>query len=119
MKLTRLRPAASALACAGPALADNDLTGIDADTDLQGDGKVTLELVVQRAQRGAHVGRGADGAKRVVFPDPWYPEQHDDSIADELLDRPPMALSSRSHSFEVTASDITQRFGIKGLAEHG
>ena len=76
-------------------LAGDDLAGVDAGADRHRDAVVALELDVQRVEPGAHVERRADGPQGVVLVRLRHPEHGHDGVADELLDRPAVALDGR------------------------
>ena len=99
------------------AVPGHDLAGIDADADPDPDPELLLELFVQPGQGKAKIGRGADGAQRVVFVQLRDPEDGHHRITDELLEGAAMALEDRSHRIEVPRHDLPERLGIESLAK--
>ena len=81
------------------------------------DPELLLELFVQPGQGKAKIGRGADGAQRVVFVQLRDPEDGHHRIADELLEGAAVALEDRSHRIEVPRHDLSERLGIESLAK--
>ena len=55
--------------------------------------------------------------QRVVIADDREPEDRDDRIADDLLDRPAVRLEDQPHSIEVEGQDLAQRLRVELLAE--
>ena len=74
---------------------------------------------VQGRQRDLHLGGGADGPERVVLVDDRDAEDRHDRVADELLDRPTVALEDRPHRVEPAAHDRAQRLRVEVLAKSG
>ena len=99
------------------AVPGHDLAGIDADADPDPDSELLLELFVQPGEGKAKIGRGADGAQRVVFVQLRDPEDGHHRITDELLEGAAVALEDRSHRIEVPRHDLSERLGIESLAE--
>ena len=58
-------------------------------------------------------------AERIVFVRDRDPEDGHDRVADELLDRPAVALDDPPQVFEVPPHARTQRLRIRRLAERG
>ncbi len=87
--------------------ADDDLAGVDPDARLEpvlGDG-------------GAHLGRSANCAQRVVLVRDGDPEDGHHGIADELLDGAAVTLEDHAKILEVAPHPCAQRLGIRRLAE--
>ena len=101
------------------ALAGDDLAGVDADAALDPDAPVALQLLVQLDERGAHVGRRADGAQGVVLVHDRDAEHGHDGVADELLDGAAVALDRLAHRVEVAGHDAPGRLGVEALAHRG
>ena len=89
------------------ALARQDLARVHADPRLQ------LEL----RQRVAHLRRGAQRTQRVVLVRDRHAEHRHHRIADELLDRPAVALDNRLHALEVPAQPALEHLRIGRVAQ--
>ena len=71
------------------------------------------------AKRVAHLRSGADRSQGVVLVQDRDSEHGHHRVADELLDRPFVALDDRLHLVEVAAHHPSQRLGVELLAERG
>ena len=65
------------------------------------------------------LGGRLDRAQRVVVVADRQPEDRDDRVADDLLDRAAVRLEDRAHLIEVEGQDLAQRLRIEALAERG
>jgi hypothetical protein len=103
---------------AGGRVAGDDLAGVEPDPDRDLDAPVAHELTVQRAECLPHLDGRADGSERVVLVHRRRAEDGHHGVADELLDRSPVALEDAAHLVEVARVDPPHRLGIDALAEH-
>ena len=67
-----------------------------------GDAPLRRELLVQGGEGASHVGRGANGAQRIVLVQVRQAEHGHDGVADELLDPPAVPLDHAAHLLPVT-----------------
>ena len=102
---------------AGGGVARDDLARVHADPHLEPYAPLLLELVVQRREPVAHLGRRADAAERVVLVDAWDAEDGHDGVADELLDRAVVTLDDGAHLVEVADHDPPHRLWVEPLAQ--
>ena len=100
-------------------VADHHLSGVHAGPRAQPRARQEIRVVVQRIERLADVDRGADGTERVVFTQPWDPEDRDHSVADELLYRPAVSFDHAPRSVEVAPKQRLQSLRVEPLAELG
>ena len=100
-------------------VAGDDLAGVHPRPQRQPHASLRLQLRVQRLDRRAHLDHGADGAKRVVLMDSRDAEDGHDGVADELLDRPTVALERARGGLEVAGHDAADRLGVELGAEFG
>ena len=103
----------------GPGLgvARHDLARVHPGPEADGDPALRLELAVHGAQGVADLPGGPDRPQGVVLVDRGDPEHRHHRIADELLDRPPVALDDRAHRGEVAGHQGPQRLGVQLLAQ--
>ena len=81
--------------------------------------EATLELLVQEHGPLLHLRRRPHRAEGVVLVRDRYAEDPDDSVADELLDRPAVPLDGPPHLVEVAEHQGANRFGVEALAHRG
>src|SRR5439155_1739897 len=96
----------------GAGVVGHDLAGVHADPVGERRAPARQELLVQPLERALHVPRGAARAQRVVLVQARQPEHRHHRVADELLDRPAVALDDRLHRVEITAEDLAQRLRV-------
>jgi hypothetical protein len=102
---------------AAGAVAGHDLAGVHADADADPHSQLALEVLVEAGERDAQLRRGAHGSQRIVLVQFWEPEDGHHRVADELLQRPSVALEHRADGGEVARHDLTERFRVEALAE--
>ena len=83
--------------------ARDDLTGVDADTDRDGDAVAPLERLVERPRGPLDLERRAYGADAVILVRNRRAEDGHDRVADVLVDRPPVVLDRAREDAEVRA----------------
>ena len=93
------------------------LSGVDAGSEADGDATVCLELDIQTPQALADLGGRPHRAERVIFVKLRNAEDRHYRIADELLDRPAVALNDRVHFGEVTAHQGAHRLWVELFAK--
>ena len=99
--------------------AGDDLTGVDPRAQREGRAEVALELLVQRGDRVAQLGRRPHCAERVVFVQHRHAEDGHGRVADELLDAPAVPLDDRPHGVEEPAEHVPDALRVEPLAELG
>ena len=70
----------------------HDLAGVHPDAQLEADAMAAMELGVEAIERRGELGGGSDRPQGIVLVQHGQPEARHDRVADELLDRPAMAL---------------------------
>ena len=100
-------------------IADDHLSGVHARPRAQPLRVREIRVVVQRIERLPDVDRGADGTKRVVFTQPWDPEDRDHGVADELLHRPAVSFDHAPRGVEVAPQQRLQSLRVEPLPELG
>jgi hypothetical protein len=98
-------------------IGSDDLAGVDARANGKTHAVRFLQLLVQTAERGAHVDRGPDGAQCVVVVDSRDAEDRHRRVADELLHHPTVPLDLAADQVEVTLHHSPQCLRIERLAE--
>jgi hypothetical protein len=78
---------------------------------------VARELAVQLGERIAHLGGGAHRPQGVILVQHGNAEHRHHRVADELLDRPLVALDDPPHAREVARHDVPQRLRVEPLPE--
>ncbi len=99
--------------------ARHDLARVDADSQRERRPVVPLELVVQRLERLAQLGGGANRAQGVVLVHLGHAEDGHHGVADELLHRAAVLLDHRLGGLEVARQHVAQALRIEPLAERG
>ena len=94
-----------------------DLARVDAGPHTDPDPERRLELVVQARELAAELDRGPDCAQRVVLVHDRDPEDAEDGVADELLDRAAVALEHRPRRLVIARPDTPERLRIKLLTK--
>jgi hypothetical protein len=108
--------------CEGVAVcrvAGEDLAGVDPGANVDSGAVEAFELVVQAAELSTKLDGRAHGAQRIVLVDDRDPEDGEDGVADELLDRAPVSLEHLARGLVVARPDAPQRLGVEPLAERG
>ena len=98
-------------------LAEGDLAGGDPGPDDQADVPGLFEPVVQGGQRALGLRGRFDRAQGVVIVTHREPEDGDDRVADDLLDRAAMRLEDQPHLIEIEGQHLAKRLWIEALAE--
>ena len=98
-------------------VADNADAGVHADAHDQPHPPHLLELDVQRFDAGDEVERSSACAVGIVLVGDGDAEDAHDGVADELLDRPPVAVQGLLAGCVVAKLDAPERLGIQSLAE--
>ena len=98
-------------------IADDADAGVHADAHDQPHAPHLLELDVQRFDAGDEVERSSACAVGIVLVGDRDAEDAHDGVADELLDRPPVAVQRLLAGREVAKLDAPERLGIESLAE--
>ncbi len=98
---------------AGGGIAGHDLAGVDPDPDLEPDFGLTVEL------RDAllHGDGRAHRAQRVVLVHDRHAEDRHHLVADELLDRPAVALDRGRRPLEEAEHQVPERLGIEPVCQ--
>ena len=96
---------------------DDADAGVHADADDQAHPPYLLELDVQRVDAGDEVERSSACAVGIVLVGDGDAEDAHDGVADELLDRPPVAVQSLLAGCVVAKLDAPERLGIQSLTE--
>ena len=99
----------------GVPVTDDDLAGVEADSERDGIG----ELPVQLGERNANLSRGADRAQRVILVRSWDAKNRHDRVADVLLDGATVARDHGGRTLEVRGHERPNGLGIAGFAEGG
>jgi hypothetical protein len=108
--LLEVRGDVDRIACdQGLAFAGNDLSGVDADSDMK----------LQAPDRLADLIRGPHSAERVVLVHQGNAEDGHGGIADELLDRAAVALEDRAQLGVIAAHGLAQQLGVGTVAHSG
>ena len=94
-----------------------DLARVDAGADADPDPERRLELVVQARELAAELDGRPHRAQRVVLVHDRDPEDAEDGVADELLDRAAMALEHRPRRLVIARPDAPERFRVELLAK--
>ena len=79
----------------------------------------TVKLLVEDAKGNLSLGSGSDGSQSIVLAGRCEPEDRDDRVAYDLLDRPAVRLEDQPHRVEVEGQDPEQRLRVELLAEGG
>ena len=98
-------------------VACDHLAGVDARAHLDPDAVGGVEPVVQLRERLAKLDCGPDGTERVVLVQDGDPERGHDCVADELLDRPTVALQHLARGLVVAGPDTAKRLGIEAFPQ--
>ena len=91
------------------------------DGDAHDEGRQTqgLTLGVETRHRTLHGPGAAHRPLGVVGPLERGPEQDEDGVADELVDRPPVLEDHRRHRAQVAVEEPDHLFGTEPLGEPG
>ncbi len=94
----------------------HDRPGVDAGANAEVDSPALLELAVQLAERGSHLGRGPHRSQWVVLVHRRRAEDRHHRVPDELLDRAAVALDHRPHIGEEAVHHPACGFRVQALA---
>jgi hypothetical protein len=97
------------IAADGP---DDDLPGVEADTNLDRDAEGALHLVAVPPDLLLHVERRVAGPHGVVLVGERRSEQRHDPVAQYLVDRPLVAVDRLHHALEDGVEEPTRVLGI-------
>ena len=100
-------------------VAGEDLARVDAGAHADRDPVRRLELVVQARELAPELDCRPDRAERVVLVHDRDPEDTEDGVADELLDRAAVALEHLPRRVVIARPDAPERFRVELLAERG
>ena len=81
------------------------------------DAELVAELVVQPRERRSQLGRRADRAQGVVLVELGDAEHRHHRVADELLDRPAVALQHLGHALEPAGHHLPERLRVEAFPE--
>ena len=93
------------------------LPGVDSGSEADGYATFCVELDIQKPQALADLGGRPHRAKRVILVQLRNAEDRHYRIADELLDRPAVALDDRAHLGEVAAHQRAHRLWVELLTQ--
>jgi hypothetical protein len=102
---------------AGRGRARDGLAGVDPDAHRELDTALVAQLAAQGRDLVAHLRRRPHGAQGVVLMHDRDPEDPHDRVADEVLDRPAVALDGVAHPPEPPLHRPAQRLGIHPLSK--
>ncbi len=91
-----------------------DLARVHADADADPHADLALEVLVEAGERDAQLRRGADRAERVVLVQLGQAEDGHDRVADELLQRPTVALEDTRRWLRSSATSPVEALQGRG-----
>ena len=97
----------------------DDLSGVDADPDLQRHVVCPAEVGIDVLQRALHGMGRAQRSGRVVLMGVRHAEHRHHGIADELLDGSALSLDLRPHGVEVALHHSAQPFRVQPVGQRG
>jgi hypothetical protein len=103
----------------GQRLTGDHLAGVDPDPVRDRDTPAGTELLVQAAQRVAHLVCRTDRPERVVLVQPRYPEHRHHRVADELLHGAVVPFDHPAHLVEVQRHHAAYRLRVEPFAHRG
>ena len=95
---------------------DDDLAGVDAHSNLQGDAEGRHEVLVQAGDGLTQLTRCARRSQGIILVDGRHAENRHHGVADELFDGRAMSLEAGAGSLEVTSHDRAEGFGVELLS---